>query len=182
MVVRRLAGVVEAEGLLDEAAFALEGGAFELDAEGVAEDLDGVGVGVQGAADGGDQVLVFGEALQGLLDDALAGAGNAEHQAQSALLTMDLEGVVNLLLLGQEFEFAAGRRGFASVRRRSGSWLFLSAFESVGDGVEEAGGAHALALVVDDDGGGVAGGGGRSGAGSPCRADRRGFRSGGRRS
>ena len=45
-----LAGVVEAEGLLDEAAFALEGGAFELDAEGLAEDLDGVGVGVQGSA------------------------------------------------------------------------------------------------------------------------------------
>ncbi len=33
-----LAGVVEAEGLLDEAAFALEGGAFELDAEGVLRD------------------------------------------------------------------------------------------------------------------------------------------------
>ena len=106
MVVKRLAGVVEAEGLLDEPAFALEGGAFELDAEGVAEDFDGVGVGVQGAADGGDQVLVFGEALQGLFDDALAGAGNAEHQAESALLAMDFEGVVNLLLLGQEFEFA----------------------------------------------------------------------------
>ena len=59
-----LAGVVEAEGLLDEPAFAFEGGAFELDAEGVAEDFDGVGVGVQGAGDGGDQVLVFGEALQ----------------------------------------------------------------------------------------------------------------------
>ena len=44
-----LAGVVEAEGLLDEPAFALEGGALELDAEGVAEDFDGVGVGVQGS-------------------------------------------------------------------------------------------------------------------------------------
>ena len=83
-----LAGVVEAEGLLDEAAFALEGGAFERDAAGLAEDLDGVGVGVQGAADGGDQVLVVGEALQRLFDDALAGAGNAEHQTQSPLLTI----------------------------------------------------------------------------------------------
>ena len=46
-----LAGVVEAEGLLDEPAFALEGGAFELDAESLAQDLDGVGVGVQGSAD-----------------------------------------------------------------------------------------------------------------------------------
>jgi hypothetical protein len=42
-----LAGVVEAEGLFDEAAFAFEGGAFELDAAGVAEDFDGVGIGVQ---------------------------------------------------------------------------------------------------------------------------------------
>ena len=103
---QRFAGVVEAEGLLDEPAFALEGGAFELDAEGIAEDFDGVGVSVQGASNGGDEVLVFGEALQGLFDDALAGAGDAEHQAESALLAMDLEGVVNLLLLGQEFEVA----------------------------------------------------------------------------
>ena len=79
--------------------------------EGVAEDLDGVGVGVQGARDGGDQVLVFGEALQGLLDDGLAGAGNAEHQAESALLAMDFEGVVNLLLLGQQIDVRACRRG-----------------------------------------------------------------------
>ena len=124
---QRLAGVVEAEGLLDESAFALEGGAFELDAEGVAEDLDGVGVGVQGAADGGDEVLVFGKSLQRLLDDGLAGAGDAEHQAQSALLAMDLERVVNLLLLRARARVRGGRRGFGSVRRRSGSWLFLSA-------------------------------------------------------
>jgi hypothetical protein len=37
----------------------------------------------------------------------------------------------------------------------SGSFLFLSASKAVGDGVEEPGGAHPLALVVDDDGGGV---------------------------
>ena len=123
------AGVVEAEGLLDEAAFALEGGAFELDAEGVAEDFDGVGVGVQGACDGGDQVLFFGEALERLFDDRFAGAGDAEHQAQSALLAMDLERVVNLLLLGQQLEFAQRRRGFGSVRKRIGSWLLLSALE-----------------------------------------------------
>jgi hypothetical protein len=85
--------------LLDEAAFALEGGAVELDAAGVAQDFNGVGVGVQGSAHGGDQVLVFREALEGLFDDRFAGAGNAKHQAQSALLTMDLERVVNLLLL-----------------------------------------------------------------------------------
>ena len=33
--------------------------------------------------------------------------------------------------------------------------MFLSAQKSVGDGVKEASGAHALALVVDDDGSGV---------------------------
>lgn len=60
---QRFAGVIEAEGLLDEAVFTGEGGAPELDTEGVAQDFDGVGVGAQGTADGGDQVLVFGEAL-----------------------------------------------------------------------------------------------------------------------
>jgi hypothetical protein len=102
---QRFAGMVEAEGLLDELAFTGEGGVFELDAEGVAEDFDGVGVRVQGACDDSDQVLVFGKALQGLFDDALARARNAEHQAKSTLLAMDFEGVVNLLLMRQEFEF-----------------------------------------------------------------------------
>ena len=101
-----LAGAVKTEGLFDELTLTGEGRAFELDAEGVAKDFDGVGISVQGARDGGDQVLVFGEALEGLFDDALASAGNAEHQTQSTLLAMDFEGVVNLLLMGQEFEFA----------------------------------------------------------------------------
>ena len=79
---------------------------FELDAEGVAEDFDGVGVGVKGASNGGDQVLGFGEALQGLFDDGLAGAGDAEHQAKAALLAMDFEDVNDLLLLGQELQVA----------------------------------------------------------------------------
>ena len=82
---------------------ALEGVAIELDLEGVAEDFDRVGVGVQRPGDGGDQVLALGEALEGLLDDGLAGAGHAQDQAESALLAMDLERVVNLALKGQEF-------------------------------------------------------------------------------
>ena len=106
MVVRDFAGVVEAEGLLDESPFALEGVALEFDLEGIAQDFDGVGVSVQGAGDAGDQVLVFGEALERLLDDALAGAGYAEDQAESALLAVDFERVVNLALRGQEFQFA----------------------------------------------------------------------------
>jgi hypothetical protein len=101
-----LAGVIETEGLFDKLALALEGGAFEVDLEGLAEDFDGVGVGVQGAGDGGDKVLLFGEALQRLLDDGLAGAGDAEDEAQSSLLAMDLESVVNLLLKGQQFQGA----------------------------------------------------------------------------
>ena len=100
------AGVVEAEGLFDESAFAFEGGAFEFDTEGVAEDFDGVGVSMKGAPDGGNQVLVFGEALERLLDDGLAGAGDAEHQAEPPLLTMDFEDIVDLLLLRQQLQVA----------------------------------------------------------------------------
>ena len=81
----RLAGVIEVEGLFDEPAFALEGGVVELDTKSIAQDFYRVGVGVQGACDGGDEVLIFGEALQGLLDDGLAGAGDAEHEAEPAL-------------------------------------------------------------------------------------------------
>jgi hypothetical protein len=55
---------------------------------------------------GGDEVLVFGQPLEGLFDDALAGPGEPEDEAEPALLAMDLEGVVNFLLQGQEFEFA----------------------------------------------------------------------------
>ena len=67
------ADVVEAESLFDEAALAFEGGVVEVDAAGVAEDFDRVGISVQGAGGGGDQVLIFGEALQRLFDDGLAG-------------------------------------------------------------------------------------------------------------
>ena len=62
---QRLAGVVEAESLLDKAAFALERGTGELDAKGIAEDFDGVGIGVQGSPNGGDEVLVIGEGAGG---------------------------------------------------------------------------------------------------------------------
>jgi hypothetical protein len=52
-------------------------------------------------SDRGDEVLLFRETLQRLLDNGFAGAGDAEHETESSLLTMDLERVVNLLLLGQ---------------------------------------------------------------------------------
>ena len=51
-------------------------------------------------------MLVFGEALQGLFDDGLARAGNAEDEAEAALLAMNLERVVDLALRGQQFELA----------------------------------------------------------------------------
>ena len=50
-----------------------------------------------------DQMLVFGEALQGLLDDGLAGAGNPEHQAEPALLAMVRKGYPELELVGGVF-------------------------------------------------------------------------------
>lgn len=103
---QRLPDMVKGEGLFDEFAFALEGATFELDADGFAEDFDVVGVGVQRPRDSGDQVPVLGQALKRLLDDALAGAGDAQHEAESPLLAMDLERVEDLLLVRQEVEIA----------------------------------------------------------------------------
>ena len=100
------AGVVEAEGLFDEFAFALKGGRFELDTESIAQNFYRIGVGVQSARDGGDEVLIVGEALQRLLEDRLAGARNAEDEAEPALLAMNFERVVDFLLVRQQHEFA----------------------------------------------------------------------------
>jgi len=76
---QRLAGVIEAEGLFDESAFALEGGAFEFDTKRFAQNFYRVGIGMQRAADDGDEVLIFGKSLEGLFDDGLAGAGDADR-------------------------------------------------------------------------------------------------------
>jgi hypothetical protein len=99
----RLAGVVEAEGLFDEPAFALEGGSFEFDAEGVAEDFDGIGVRVQRSGNGGDEMLVFGQPLEGLFDNAFAGPGQPEDEAEASLLAMDLERMSAAFLKGTTF-------------------------------------------------------------------------------
>ena len=123
-------------------------------AEGVAEDFDGIGVGMQGAGHRGDEVLVFGEALERLLDDALAGAGDAEHQAQSALLTMDFERVVNLLLLGQQLELThvEGVLG-QSVEGSDHHGCSFRRFSPLATASRRRAAPMALALVVDDDGG-----------------------------
>ncbi len=99
-----LAGAVDAEGLLDQEPFAVVVAPVELDLEGVAKDAQGVVIGVQGAIDHGrDHAFgIVGE--QGLFEDALAGAGFAEHQAQAALLGVDLEDVEDFLLVGQQGE------------------------------------------------------------------------------
>ena len=77
---QRFAGVIQAEGLFDESAFAFEGGVVELDTKSFAQNFDRVGVGVQRARDGGDEVLIFGKSLQGLLDDGLAGDAEDERR------------------------------------------------------------------------------------------------------
>ncbi len=50
---QHLAAAIEAEGLLDQLAFALERRAFKLDAERFAENLDRVGISVQRSCDSG---------------------------------------------------------------------------------------------------------------------------------
>ena len=103
---QHFAGVIEMEGLLDQSAFALEGGTFELDAKRFAEDLDRVGVGVQGSRDRGHEMLFFGEPFERFLDHRLAGAGPADDETESALLAMDSECVVDFLLVTKQFDVA----------------------------------------------------------------------------
>jgi hypothetical protein len=97
-----LAGVVDAMGFLDEALLATDIPTVGVDLEGLAEDAQDAVIGVQGAVDdGGDEAL--GVVLdEGGLDDALAGAGLADDQAQAALLAVDTQGIEDLLLVGQQ--------------------------------------------------------------------------------
>jgi hypothetical protein len=102
------AGAVDAEGFLDQQAFAAMVVALKLDLEGLAEDAQGVVIGVQGAVDNrGDHA--FGVVVQeGLFEHAFAGAGFAQDQAEAALLGVDSEDVEDFLLVGQQ------REGFGS--------------------------------------------------------------------
>jgi hypothetical protein len=99
-----LAGAVDAEGVLDQEAFAVMVAPGELDLEGFAEDAERVVVGVEGAVDHrGDHAFgVVGK--QGLFQDALAGARFAQDEAEAALLGVDVEDVEDLLLMGQQGE------------------------------------------------------------------------------
>ena len=92
---------------------------------------------------------------QRLFEDAFAGAGFAEHQTQAALLGVDAEDVEDLLLVSQQ------REGFrvegialeaeVGADHRSDFRLgWVERFAVVGDGVEQAGFAHAFAFVIND--------------------------------
>ena len=115
------AGAMDAEGFLDQQAFAVVVAALELDLEGLAEDAQGVVIGVEGAVDdGSDHAFgVVGE--ERLFEDAFAGAGFAQHQAEAALLGVDAEDVEDLLLVGEQREGSRCRRDCVGGRSGSGS-------------------------------------------------------------
>ena len=93
------AGAMDAEGLLDQQAFAAMIMALELDVKGFAEDAERIVASVERAVDhGGDHP--FGIVIQQrLLQNAFAGAGFAQHQAEAALLGVDAEDVEDFLLV-----------------------------------------------------------------------------------
>jgi hypothetical protein len=99
-----LAGAMEAEGFLDEQAFAVMVAALELDLEGAAEDAESVVISVEGAIDHrGNQA--FGVMIdQGLFEHRFAGARLAQDQAKAALLGVDFEDVQDLLLVFEQGE------------------------------------------------------------------------------
>ena len=83
---KHLAGAMDAEGLLDQQPFTVMVAPGELDLEGFAQDAERVVIGVQGAVDHGCNHAFGIVRQQGLFEDALAGTGFAEHQAEAALL------------------------------------------------------------------------------------------------
>ena len=99
-----LARAMDAEGLLHQEPLTVMVAALELDLEGFAEDAQRVVIRVQGAVDDGcDHPFgIVGE--QRLLEDAFAGAGFAEDEAQAALLGVNAEDVEDFLLVRQQSE------------------------------------------------------------------------------
>ena len=97
-----LAGALDLVGFLNEHALAAVILAGELDVECFAEDAEDVVVGVECPVDdGGDDAfgIVFDE---GVFEDAFAGAGFSQDEAESALLGVDLQDVEDFLLVGQQ--------------------------------------------------------------------------------
>jgi len=97
-----LAGAMDAEGLLNQQAFAMVVAALELNLEGFAEDAQGVVISVESPVDHGrDQA--FGIVRQErMLENALAGARFPQNDTEAALLGVDSEDVKDFLLVGQK--------------------------------------------------------------------------------
>jgi hypothetical protein len=134
----QLAGAVHAEGLLHEQPLAAMVVALELDLERLAEDAQGVVVSVERAVDDrcDHPLRIVGE--QRLLEDTLAGAGLAEHQAQAALLGVDLQDVEDILLVRQERERLAVEGIFLEAE--------VGADHAAPPGAGAAAGARSLAM------------------------------------
>ena len=88
--------------------------AFGVVAEGVelerlAEQAQQVGPGVQRAVDDGRDPLLWVVTDDGVFEDGLAGAGFAEHKAESALLAVDLEDVKVVMVVLRRSRGASSR-------------------------------------------------------------------------
>ena len=90
---QELAGTVQAEGLLDQQPFTAMIPAIELDLKGLAENAQSVVVGVKRAVDHGGNHTLGIVRHKRLLQNALAGAGFTQREAETALLGMDTQDV-----------------------------------------------------------------------------------------
>jgi len=96
------AGAMHAEGVLDQEPFAVMIAALELDLEGFAEDAQGVVIGMERTVDHRRDHPFWVVSQERLFQNAFAGAGFAEHQAEAALLGVDAQDVEDFLLVRQE--------------------------------------------------------------------------------
>ncbi len=94
-----LAGAVEAPGFFDEALFAAEVGTVGFDVKGLAQDAEGRVVGVQRPVDDGSDDALGVVLAECVFDDALAGAGLADDDAEPALLAVDAQDIEDFPLV-----------------------------------------------------------------------------------
>jgi hypothetical protein len=96
------AGAVQAPGLFDETLLAAEVCALAFDLKGLAQDAQRAVVGVQSPVDDRGHEA-FGVVLaQGAFDDALAGAGLSDDDAQAPLLAVDAQSVQHFALVREK--------------------------------------------------------------------------------
>ena len=69
-------------------------------------------------------MLFFREAFERFLEDGLAGPGVSYDEAESTLLAVDFQRVVDFLLVTKQFDFAAGEGilGQAEIGADHGGW------------------------------------------------------------